>query len=257
VRPQADIERDLARLADGSLAPERARELEKRVADSPELSALLAEQRRTIHAVRALDEAAPMALREQVERMRERSAPRRRRTKRYGLVGALTTAGACLAVALAVIVGSGASGPTLAQAAAFTIMPATGPAPTHSFDGTLNLDVDGVPYPYWKDDFGWKASGSRVDKFHGRTATTVFYTKGNRRIGYTIVTGKPVSVSGSPTVTFRRGTRFRSVAVRGNTVLTWVRRGHSCILSGVNVSRAHLLKLAGWKDAGELPYAGS
>ena len=225
------------------------------MAESPELSAMLAEQRRAIDAIRALDDAAPMALREQVERMRGRSAPKRRRARRYGLVGALTTAGATLAVVLAVIVGTGASGPTLSQAAAFTIMPATGPAPTHSFDGTLNLDIDGVPYPYWRDDFGWKATGSRVDKFHGRTATTVFYSKGKSRIGYTIVTGNPVSVSGSPAVTVRHGTRFRSVPVHGNTVLTWERRGHSCILSGTGVSRARLLKLASWKDAGALPYA--
>jgi hypothetical protein len=257
VRPQADIERDLARLADGSLAPDRARELEARVAESPELSALLAEQRRAVDAVRALDDGAPMALREQVERIRERSAPKRRRAKRFGLVGAVTSAAACLAVALAVIVGAGAGGPTLSQAAAFTVKPATGPAPSHSFDGTLNLDVDGVPYPYWKEDFGWTATGSRVDKLHGRTATTVFYRKGKWRIGYTIVSGKPVSVSGSPSVTTIDGTRFRSLPVQGNVVVTWERRGHSCILSGAGMSRLRLLRLAAWKDSGQLPYPSS
>jgi hypothetical protein len=257
VRHRTDIESDLARLADGTLDPERARELEGRVADSPELAAQLAEQRRAIMAISALDDRAPMGLREQVERTRERSGPRRRRAKRYGLAGALTTAAACVAVALAVIVGTGASGPTLSQAAAFTVRPATGPAPTHSFDGTLNLDVGGVPYPYWKQDYGWTATGSRVDKIHGRNATTVFYRKGKWRIGYTIVTGKPVSVPGAASVIFRRGTRFRSVPLNGNTVITWERRGHSCILSGAGVSRAQLLKLASWKDEGELPYASS
>lgn len=257
MRPETDIDTDLTRLADGTLDPERARELEARVAESPELSAQLAEQRRAMTAVRALDDGAPMALREQVERMRERSGPKRRRVKRYGLAGALTTAAACVAVALAVIVGSGASGPSLAQAAAFTVKPATGPAPTHSFDGTLNLNVDGVPYPYWKKDYGWVATGSRVDTIHGRTATTVFYRKGHKRIGYTIVTGSPVSVSGAPKVAWVGGTRFRSLPVKGNTVVTWERRGHSCILSGTGVSRAQLLKLASWKDEGELPWASS
>jgi anti-sigma factor RsiW len=251
-----DIERDLARLADGTLPAERARELEARVAESPELSALLAEQRRALDAVSGLHDRAPLALRERVETMRERSVPKRRRARRYGLVGGLTTAAACLVVALAVILASGAGGPTLSQAAAFTVKPATGPAPSHSFDGTLDLRVDGVPYPYWQDDFGWTAVGSRVDTVHGRTATTVFYRKGKLRIGYTIVTGKPVSVSGSPSVSFRDGTRFRSVSVGGNPVVTWERRGHSCILSGVNMSRAQLLKLAAWRDAGQLPYAG-
>jgi anti-sigma factor RsiW len=257
VRHQTDIEQDLARLADGTLAPERAAELEARVAESPELSAMLAEQRRVLDAIGGLEDRAPMALRERVEALRERSAPKRRRTRRYGVAGALTTAAAGLAVVLAMILAAGAGGPTLSQASAFSLKPATGPAPGHSFDGTLDLDVDGVPYPYWKDDFGWTATGSRLDKIDGRTATTVFYRKGKSRIGYTIVTGKPVSVSGSPSVTVRDGTRFRSVLLHGSTVVTWERKGHSCVLSGVNMSRTQLLKLAAWKDAGELPYSGS
>jgi hypothetical protein len=257
VRDQIDIEQDLARLADGTLAPERARELEAQVAEDPELSALLAEQRRALTAVRGLDDQAPMALRERVESMRERSTPRRKRARRFGLAGALTTAVACVAVALAVIVGTGASGPTLAKASAFTLQPATGPAPGHTFDGTLNLNVDGVPYPYWKDDFDWIATGSRVDKVDGRTATTVFYRKGNLRIGYTIVTGKPVKLPSSADRTMLKGITFHIAPLHGATVVTWERRGHSCILSGFGVSKEKLLKLAAWKDAGELPYSSS
>jgi hypothetical protein len=256
VRQQVDIERDLARLADGSLAPERARELEAELAESPELSALLAEQRSALDAVRALDDSAPMALRERVQTVREGKAPRRR-GRRYGLIGGLTTAAVAVAVAVAVIVGTGATGPTLSQASAFSLKPALGPAPGHSFDGALDLDVDGVPYPYWQDDFGWKATGSRVDKVNGRDATTVFYRKGKWRIGYTIVTGKPVSVPGSATVTVNHGIRFRSAPLHGATVVTWERRNHSCILSGFNMSRAALLKLASWQDSGELPYSTS
>jgi hypothetical protein len=185
--------------------------------------------------------------------MREGKAPRRK-ARRFGLIGALTSVAAAVAIALAVIVGSGASGPTLSEASAFTLQPALGPAPGHSFDGALDLDVDGVPYPYWQEEYGWHATGSRVDKVGGREATTVFYRKGTSRIGYTIVTGKPVDVPGSAQVTVSHGTRFRSVPLHGATVLTWERRGHSCILSGVNISRARLLKLAAWKDAGDLPY---
>ncbi len=257
MRPGTDIESDLARLADGTLDPERAQEVEAQVANSPELAAQLAEQRRALTAMRALDDSAPMALREQVQRMHERAAPKRRRARRYGVAGAFTTAAACVAVALAVIVGAGASSPTLAQAAALTVKPATGPAPGHTWDGTLNLDVDGVPYPYWKHEYGWVATGSRVDKIDGRTATTVFYRKGNQRIGYTIVAGKPVSVSGSPRVSWVDGTRFRRIPVKGNAVVTWERRGHSCILSGQGVTWQQLLKLASWRDDGNLPYSSS
>lgn len=257
MRPGNDIEQDLARLADGTLAPERARELEERVAQSPELSALFAEQKRAVATVRRLDDQAPLALRERIETMRERGAPKRRKARRFGVLGALTTAAACLAVAVAVIVGSGASGPTLAKASAFTFQPATGPAPMHTSDGTLNRNVDGVPYPYWQAEYGWRASGSRVDKIDGRTATTVFYNKGKHRIGYTIVTGEPVKLPGSADKMVRKGIVFHLAPLHGATVVTWERRGHSCILSGVGVSKHELLKLAGWKDAGELPYASS
>ncbi|HEY2603091.1 MAG TPA: hypothetical protein VGI67_16150 [Thermoleophilaceae bacterium] len=218
------------------------------------MSALLAEQRRALAAVGGLDDSAPMALRERVDSLHTRPAPRQRR-RRYGVIGALSTAVACVAVALAVILAAGAGGPTLSQAAAYTLKPAAGPAPGHSFDGILDLNVDGVPYPYWDDDFGWEASGSRVDKIDGREATTVFYSNGNRRIGYTIVTGKPVSLPGSAKTTVRKGITFHSAPLHGATVVTWERRGHSCILSGYNMSRAQLLKLADWQDAGQLPYA--
>ena len=216
---------------------------------------MLAEQRSAMELVRSLDDSAPMALRERVQSVREGKATKRR-AKRVGLIGALTTAAAAIAIALAVIVGTGASGPTLSDAAAFTLKPALGPAPGHSFDGTLDLDVDGVPYPYWQAEYGWHASGSRVDKIDGREATTVFYTKGRSRIGYTIVTGKPVKVPGSANATVKHGTRFRSLPFGGATVVTWERRDHSCILSGRHVTRAELIKLAGWQDAGELPYGG-
>jgi hypothetical protein len=249
-----DIERDLARLADGTLAPERARELEAEVGESPELSAQLAEQRSAIAAVRSLDDSAPMALRERVDGLRTGSAPKQKKRRRFGVFGGVTAAAAGIAVALVVILAP-AGGPTLSDAAAFTLKPALGPAPNHTFDGALDFDVDGVPYPYWDDKFGWEATGSRIDKINGRTATTVFYKKGNLRIGYTIVSGKPLRVPGSATVTVIKGDRYRSVPYKGAVVVTWERRNHSCILAGVNVPRDKLLKLASWGDRGSLPFA--
>jgi hypothetical protein len=164
-------------------------------------------------------------------------------------------AAAAAAIAVAALLPSG-GGVTLSEAAAFTLKAPTAPAPARELDGTLDLDVDGVPYPFWERDFGWKAVGRRIDMIDGRTATTVFYKKGSKRIGYTIVSGKPVSVSGKPVVNFRNGVRFRSVALHGATVVTWERRNHSCILSGEGMTKQKLLKLASWKDEGELPYAG-
>jgi hypothetical protein len=255
VRLNANIERDLARLADGTLAPERAREIEAQVAESPELSQLLVEQRRSLELTRMLDEPAPAGLRTRVESLHKRPAPAMR-IRRAGFAGGLAAAAAAVAIAVVAILPSGAGGPTLSAAAAFTLKAPTAPAPAHVVDGTLNLDVDGVPYPFWEQDFGWKAVGKRVDKIDGRTATTVFYKKGSNRIGYTIVTGAPVSVSGKPAETFRNGVRFRSVALNGATVVTWERKNHSCILSGQGMTKEKLVKLASWKDEGELPYSG-
>lgn len=246
MRLNADIERDLARLADGTLTPERAREVEKQVEDSPELGQLLAAQRLSLEFTRTLDDPAPAGLRTRIGSMKKRPAPRLR-ARRAGFLAGLVAAGAAAAIAVVATL-PGGGGPTLSEASALTLKPATAPAPAHEYDGTLNLNVDGVPYPYWEDKLGWDAVGQRVDKLDGRTATTVFYKKGAKRVGYTIVTGDPVSVKGNPDVTVRHGVRFRSLPLHGATVVTWERNGHSCILSGVGVSPEKLLKLAAWHE---------
>jgi hypothetical protein len=254
MRPHTDIERDLVRLADGTLTGDRVRELEARVAESPELRSMLDAQRGALEAIRALNEPAPHALRTRIEDARRRPAPAVR-ARRFGLAGAFVAAAAAIAVAAVAILPSGAGGPSLSEAAAFTMKPAMAAAPKHEFDGALNLKVDGVPYPYWEDSLGWNATGKRVDKVDGRTATTVFYSKGSQQVGYTIVTGKPVKVPSGTSMTVRNGVHIRSLGLGGNTVVTWERKGHSCILSGRGVSRDQLVKLAGWRDQGALPYA--
>jgi hypothetical protein len=37
-------------------------------------------------------------------------------------------------------------------------------------------------------------------------------------------------------------------------VVTWKRRGHTCVLSGTGVSVAALSKLAAWRSHGAIPY---
>jgi hypothetical protein len=247
VRLNTDIERDLARLADGTLTPERAREVEEQVADSPELTELLAAQRRSLAFTRTLDDPAPAGLRTRIGSMKKRPAPRLR-ARRAGFAAGLVAAAAAAAIAVVAIL-PGAGGPTLSEASALTLKSPTQPAPPHTYDGKLNMYVDGVAYPYWEDGLGWDAVGSRVDKIDGRTATTVFYEKGGKRVGYTIVGGAPVDVKGNPDVTYRHGVRFRSLPLHGAAVVTWERDGHSCILSGVGVPKDKLLKLAAWKKS--------
>jgi hypothetical protein len=40
----------------------------------------------------------------------------------------------------------------------------------------------------------------------------------------------------------------------GTQVLTWLRRGHTCVLSGRGVRLDALLKLAVWRGRGRIPY---
>ena len=60
--------RELTALADGTLSPKRRERLLRRVSASPELASILKQQLVAIEAIRRLDDAAPPAVREQIER---------------------------------------------------------------------------------------------------------------------------------------------------------------------------------------------
>ncbi len=93
---------ELAALADGSIPPERRTALEARVAESPELSARLAEQRRAVMLARSAsaDVEAPASLRARVDaQQRARRAPV---SRRLVLVGAAAAAVLLVAIGLTV-----------------------------------------------------------------------------------------------------------------------------------------------------------
>ncbi len=139
---------ELAALADGSLAPERRVALEARVAETPELAELLAEQERAVGLVRsaAAEVEAPAGLRARVEagRPARRSAPRR----------VLAVAGAAAAAAAAVAIGlSVFDSGTTAERFQAALGP-TGLVPAASGEATLTkttsgwrieLDATGLP----------------------------------------------------------------------------------------------------------------
>jgi hypothetical protein len=91
------LERELAALADGSLDPQRRATAEARVAGSPELAELLAEQERAIALTRsaAAEIEAPPALRARVAAQR--------RPRRAARIGAFATAALVAAVAAGVL----------------------------------------------------------------------------------------------------------------------------------------------------------
>jgi hypothetical protein len=224
-----------------------------------------------IEQIRAIDVPAPDSLRRQVESLiAARSSRGRRagfphvdatppsrsgRTRPFSVRPRLAAGGAVAAalVALAVVVGLSGSSSSLSvhDAAVLTLRPATSAPPAERSPDSRELAaaVDGVWFPYWGERLGWRSSGSRRDHVDGRAVTTVFYEdRSGRRIGYAIVAGAaPSQVSGG-VVSMRDGTAYRLQTIDGSAVVTWLRHGHLCVVSGRGVSGATLLRLASWDE---------
>jgi hypothetical protein len=220
------------------------------------------EQRHIAELLRSFDTPAPQSLHRRIESMvaahQSQFAPRpsRRGVRRFSPLG-LASAGAVVAAvvvaAIAVGLGGGSGAPTVSfnQAAASTLRAATRPAPSESpaDHAQLAVAVDGVPFPYWEDRFGWHSTGSRTDRVDGRSITTVFYSDSHgRRIGYAILAGTPAPQVAGGVIAWRGGVSYRLLTENGAAVVTWLRDGHLCVASGRGVSSATLLRLASWSD---------
>jgi hypothetical protein len=243
-------ERDLARLADGSIQPGRREPVERFVAASGELQSRLREQRRAVDAVRAhAGERAPLVLR--LRRRALESAPGGR-SRLFGLV--LTGALGALVWSVAAL-GSGQAALTVADAATLAARPAAAIVPEPPDDSAMlpRLRAAGLPFPYWEDRFGWKATGVRDDDVDGRTLTTVFYHSRGRRIAYTIVPGTRLPAAPGADTIKRGGIVLHASPDNRRMIVTWLRRGHTCVLSG-NVPLDTLLRLAVWRSHDALPY---
>ena len=211
-----------------------------------------------VELVRAVDVRAPESLRASVQEMvagrtRTRDARGRgfatRARRPLVLAGAVATAAAVLAATLLVGGTSTPAGPTLSEAAALTLAPATHPAPPESPTQRAQLAaaVDGVSFPYWEGRLGWRSTGSRSDRLHDRQITTVFYGDGGgRQIGYAIVSGHPAPEVSGATTAWRNGIPYHLLRERGVEVVAWLRSGHLCVVSGRGVDGATLLHLASW-----------
>jgi hypothetical protein len=211
--------------------------------------------------IRAIDVRAPESLHDSVQTMIASHAPRRSPASRglAALAGAVhispriaTAAGALAVVALVLALtlsGGARSGPSLREAAALTLMPASSVAPHESVSHQAELAaaVDGVAFPYWQDRLGWRSTGTRTDRIGGREVTTVFYAnRAGSQVGYAIVGGLPApSVSGGRRWS-RGGVSYMVQRVAGAPVVTWLRHGHLCVVSGRGVNAATLVGLVSW-----------
>ena len=251
-------ERDLAALADGSLSPDRAQDVERALAESPELQDELRAQSYAVDAVRATEDVrAPAALRARVELAHPVERPRRMRLA----VAAVGVASGAAAVALALGSSGGApepapvaSAPTAADTAVIgrRAPVAAVPAADENSATLPGPRAASLRFPYWQDHFGWKAIGTRHDRVEGRPATTVFYRRRDQTVAYTIVGGAPLEVGGAARRTVLAGTVLDTFTAHGRRVVTWRRRGHTCVLSSTSAPDSAMQRLAAWRDGGAI-----
>jgi anti-sigma factor RsiW len=258
-------ESELVALADGSLPASKRVQVERAVAASPHLQAIVAAQRRALVAIDdAASEQAPAALRARLELMGKPKATRARARPRFavpslGLARIIPAGAVAVAAVVAVLVvtlGGGVTAPTVAQASVLATRPAVAPAPAQQSHSPMlaRLTAAGLPYPYWDDRFGFSAVGMRHDRLNGRPATTVFYKSGTQRVAYTIVAGSALPFGARTHGSVRNGVAVRTLKAHGMRVATWLRDGHSCVLVSKNVPFSLLVSLASWRADGKLPY---
>jgi hypothetical protein len=175
----------------------------------------------------------------------------RRATWRPAAVAAVAAA-ALLAVIVALLTGP-VSGPAPRTLAALAEQNATAAAPP-SRGALLNGSFEGVAFPDWSAQFGWRATGSRARTIDGRRTATVFYGHHGHRIAYTVVSGDAleppagadqVRVGGVEMHRFRDGDR---------DAVMFERNGRTCVLAGQVITPATLVKLASWRGGGAISF---
>jgi len=218
------------------------------------------EQARVTELLRSFDNVpAPDSLHRRIESMvaaRPRSHGRRRSP--LALAGAGIAVVAIVAVGLAVALGGGpnVAGISFEEAVAPTLRAATLPAPVEdpANHAQLVAAVDGIAFPDWSHDLGWRSTGARTDRVDHRSITTVFYVDSrHQRIGYAIVAGAPAPESAGGTVDWTGGVPYRVLSSHGATTVTWLRDGHLCVLAGRGVAGRTLVALASWGGGGTSP----
>jgi hypothetical protein len=203
---------------------------------------------------------APAGLRARIDAERADGAaarPTRRRWTglRLGLAGA--GAAALAAIALAVVVLAGGGEPSVVETAEIASESPTQPAPSasESEPTLLAASFEGLAYPDWSREFGWRAVGERDDELEGRDTHTVFYENDEgARIAYTIVAGEALDPPEGAQPHTVEGVDLDSFEANGAGAVTWLRDGHTCVLSGEGVEKETLLELAAWKGDGAVTF---
>jgi hypothetical protein len=229
----------LVALADDTLRGGRRDRAEALVRRLPDGERLLARQRRVRDALGA--QRAPAAL---------AGTARPARVVTWRSWGLRLAPGVALAtvVALAVALLPGGGSP-VSDAAALAQARATGPPPAAA-GPVLRAGVDGVAFPNWQPDFGWRQTGVRGDMLDGRATRTVFYEHMGHRIAYTIVSGSAIQPPSGARAVDRGGLKIALVKDGDRDVAIFERDGHTCVLAGHVMRVSTLIELAAWTGGG-------
>jgi hypothetical protein len=224
--------------------------------DDPRVERELAERGHALIAAAVAETSAPHALRERIERERERARPVARR-RWFGLAGSFAAVAAAVLAAVVIEVGGTPAPGVLATVQVAGKGPAL-PAPKHdpTNPALLKAKIDGLPFPDWYDTFQWRASGVRTDKIADRDAKTVYYDNPlGARLAYTVLGGAAIEPPDGARTIQIRGNDFH-VMRRGNQrIVVWERNGHTCVMSApAAVPQERLLDLAAWDAGGKVPF---
>lgn len=257
-------EAELTRLADGTLPESEREQLRARVAGAPELQLRLRQQQRAVSLVQSTGEiAAPASLHASVAELTDATARGRARGRGRGRtavdrpqsaiwrprasLGLVAVAAVLIAVVSVAL--HGRTAPTVGSTARLALAPATGGAPSlsatdHDVLAIRPVGAPRIPFPSYAHLTAWRATGVRHDTLSGRHVTTVFYSVAGTRVGYSIVSGAPLSMPSGSTVRGPTGVRYVFVSSGGAHIITWRRDGHTCVIAGRSIARSTLLALA-------------
>ena len=262
---EADL-RDVAALADGSLpggrrARSRSTRRPARRCSAPSSSASGTRCRRFAGRARrsAPRPRCESGSRPQVPAPVSRDRRRRRPGGAGGRAGRPRDWPAAAAVAIAVgVVALPGTDPTVdrgRRAGRSSLPPSRRPQPEPEQPTLLAASFEGLSYPDWEDEFGWRAVGERSDELDGRATNTVFYENAEgARIAYTIVSGDALDPPADGERSVVEGVELDAFAADGSPAVTWLRDGHTCVLAGDGVEEETLLELAAWKGDGAVAF---
>jgi hypothetical protein len=179
------------------------------------------------------------------------AAPPVRRPRLWAPAMAAVAAGVALAVLVVALTTAG--DPSMRAFASISARPATQPTPA-SDGALLAAQHEGVAFPDWSREFGWKAEGGRTDTIDGRRAETVFYMHHGHRIAYTVVAGAPLEPPDGATTRRFGGVTLVQFRDGPRDVVTFERGGRTCVLEGEVISAATLVELASWRGDGAVRF---